>query len=32
MDDTVVCDGSLLGKTERIEELKAFIRKERDGR
>ncbi len=32
MDDAVVRDSSLSDKTKQIEELKAFIRKERDGR
>lgn len=32
MDDAVVRDGSLSSKPEQIEALKAFIRKERDGR
>ena len=32
MNDTVVCECSLSDKTTQAEELKAFIRKERDGR
>ncbi len=32
MDDAVVRDSLLSDKTKQIEELKAFIRKERDGR
>ncbi len=32
MDDVVVRDGLPTNKTEQIEELKAFIRKKRDGR